>query len=433
MKNVDKNYNLIVIGGGASGIMTAATAAKNGASVLIIEKNNTLGKKLKITGGGRCNITNANYNNRSFLENFGYSGKFLFSPFSKFSVKDTFSFFEKRDLPLVIESRKRVFPKTQKALDVLKVFERDLKKYKVDIIFNTQVVKLNRDGEKISSIRTKSGKIYSADFFAMATGGVSAPKTGSTGEGFVYLSKIGHTIKKPNPNVVPVTTDNSFLHKISGTSWSFMKISFIQNGKTAFSKTGKILFTHFGFSGPLILNSSYEIKNLLKNGSVVASIDLFPDTEFPALEKKIQNHFDKNSKKNLKNSLVEFLPKRVAWAILDIIFNKIKIDISEKKVSEITKDERKILVHQMKNLNSDITGTLGMDKSVISDGGVILEEVDFSNSTSKLFPNLYLLGDILNINRPSGGYSLQLCWTLGNVAGKDVAEKVKILNKIEEI
>jgi predicted Rossmann fold flavoprotein len=218
MQNVNKKYDLIVIGGGASGMMTAVTAAKNGASVAILEKNRELGKKLKITGGGRCNITNANYDNRSFLENFGDSGKFLFSPFSKFSVKNTFTFFEKRGLPLVIESRKRVFPKTQRAYDVFKVFENDLKKYKVDVIFGTQVVKLNREGENISSVRTKNGKIYSADFFAMATGGVSAPKTGSTGEGFVYLSKIGHTIKKPNPNVVPLTSDNSFLHKISGTS-----------------------------------------------------------------------------------------------------------------------------------------------------------------------------------------------------------------------
>ena len=216
MKNVNKKYDLIVIGGGASGMMMASTAAKEGLKVAILEKNFELGKKLKITGGGRCNITNADYNNRSFLENFGDSGKFLFSPFSKFSVTNTFSFFEKRGLPLVIEARKRVFPKTQKASDVSKIFENDLKKYKVDIFFGTQVVKLNRDRNIISSVRTKKGQTYSADFFAMATGGLSAPKTGSTGEGFIYLSKIGHTIKKPNPNVVPVTTNNSFLHKISG-------------------------------------------------------------------------------------------------------------------------------------------------------------------------------------------------------------------------
>jgi len=433
MKKVDKNkyYDLVVIGGGASGLMMAVTAAKDGAKVAIIEKNSELGKKLKITGGGRCNITNAEYDNRKFLSNFGDSSKYLYSPFSKFSVKNTFSFFEKRGLPLVIEARKRVFPKSQKAKDVFEVFKKDIKKYNIDIFFNSQVVKLNREYERISSVRTKNGQVFYGDFFAMATGGVSAPKTGSTGEGFNFLAKIGHTIKKPSPDIVPITTDNLFLHKISGTTLSFMKISFIQNNKTAFSKTGKILFTHFGFSGPLILNSAREIKKLLSNGPVIASIDIFPDTNFPELEKKLQKHFDKNPKKDLKNSFADFLPKKLSNAILEIIKNKTKKDFSDKKVSEITKEERKILVTELKNLKSNITGTLGMDKAVLADGGLELKEVDFSNMTSKLFPNLYVLGDVLNINRPSGGYSLQLCWTLSYVAAKDLIDKIKIIKEFE--
>ncbi len=429
-ENTENKYDLVVVGGGPSGMMMAITAAKGGARVLILEKNSSLGKKLRITGGGRCNITNAEWDNKKFLENFPKSKKFLYSPFSKFSATDTFSFFEKAGLQLVIEARKRAFPKSQKAADVFLTLEKLLKKHKVDILPNSEVVLIKRSHkdfsdseiETIAYVKLKNGREIFAKNFAIATGGMAAPKTGSTGDGFKFLKKLGHTIENPDPNIVPLTTDSHILQKISGTSWTFCKISFIQNGKTSFSKTGKILFTHFGLSAPTILNSSHEVKQLLKKGSVTASIDLFPDTEEPDMDRKIWRLFEKNQNKQLKNVLPELLQNKLSTAILEYFPDSLAL----KKINDISKEERKSLVKKIKNLDMQITGSLGMDKAVIADGGIPLEEVDFSNMTSKKYSNLYILGDILNINRPSGGYSLQMCWTTGNVAGKDIIEKINL-------
>jgi len=414
-----KEYDLIVIGGGPSGMIMAGRAGELGASVLVLEKNKNLGKKLKITGGGRCNITNAEFDIREFLKNFPESKEFLFSPFSKFSAKDTFAFFESKKLPLVIEARKRAFPESQKAEDVFKVLEKYIRSNKGEIKTDTQVVKINKNGDKIISVETKRGEKFFAKNFAIATGGVAAPTTGSTGDGFKWLKKLGHSIKNPNPNIVPLTTNDKWIHRLSGVTLSFMTIRFYQEGKSKLKKTGKILFTHFGVSGPLILNSAFEVKKLLDKGKVVASIDMFPDTEENALDKRVLKLFEKNPNKELKNILPELLQKNLSKEILNLP----DIKLTERKANSLSKDERRKFVKKLKNLQFEITGTLGMDKAVIADGGIILEEVNFKNMTSKNFSNLYLLGDILNINRPSGGFSLQLCWTTGWVAGSDVVEK----------
>ncbi|HEC30662.1 MAG TPA: aminoacetone oxidase family FAD-binding enzyme, partial [Candidatus Yonathbacteria bacterium] len=237
--------------------------------------------------------------------------------------------------------------------------------------------------------------------------------------GFNMLEKLGHTISQPNPSIVPLTTDEEWVHSLAGSTLSFMTIRFIQNGKVKVKKTGKILFTHFGISGPLILNSAHEVKKMLASGDVTASIDMFPDTEENELERRILNLFDKNKNKLTKNVLPEILPSSFTETILTLP----DINLSEREVNSITKAQRKKLVKKIKNLTFEITGTLGFDKAVVADGGVILKEVNFKNMTSKLYPNLYLLGDILNINRPSGGFSLQLCWTTGWVAGSDMGEK----------
>lgn len=295
-QKAEKQYDLVIIGGGSSGLMMAAVASKNGAKVLVIEKNSALGKKLKITGGGRCNITNNQLDNKKFLESFPEAKKFLYSPFSKFSVKDTFTFFEKSGLPLVTESRNRVFPKSHKAMDVFLTLEKIMRKHKVEILTNSEVVLVKQahsdfnnpnTPNTISSVKLKNGREIFAKNFAIATGGMAAPETGSDGDGFKFLKKLDHSVHSPDPNIVPLTTDSHILQKISGTSWSFCKIRFIQNKKTAFSKVGKVLFTHFGLSAPLILNSSFEAKQLLKKGPLYASIDLFPDTEEPDLDRKL--------------------------------------------------------------------------------------------------------------------------------------------------
>jgi len=409
-----KKYDLIVIGGGASGMMAAGVAASNGKKVLILEKNPTLGNKLKITGGGRCNITNATFDTRKFLSKFGKESKFLHSAFTQFGVKETFDFFESRNLPLIIEDGNRAFPKTQKAADVFKVMQKFISNENIEILKSSSVIKINADKEKrrIISVKTIRGS-YIADNYLIATGGSSHPETGSTGDGFKWLRDIGHTTKKPTPNVVPLKVAEKWVRDLSGTSLSFMKITFYVNGKKAFSERGKILFTHFGVSGPLILNLSHKVADLLYEGTVTAKIDCYPDTDIGSLEKSILKVFDKNKNKSFKNVVKDISPLGLSNTLIGFHVVPNVLD----KVHSISKENRKEIVSLLKALPMTIIDLMGMDKAVVSDGGVSMTEVDTKKMKSKLFDNLYLTGDILNINRPSGGYSLQLCWTTGYVAG----------------
>lgn len=401
MKRENSVWDLIVIGGGPSGMMMAGTAANNGKKVLLIEKNEELGRKLSWTGGGRCNITNAQFDVKKFLENFPQSKEFLYSPFSKFSAKDTFEFFEKRGLSLVVEARNRAFPKSQKASDVVKTMVKFVKQSGAHIKLASPVIKMKKQSNGHFLVETPNAK-FLCNNLAVATGGVASPESGSTGDGFKFLKKMGHTISEPNPNIVPLTTNESWVHKLSGLSLSFMKIRFIQDEKIKIKKLGKILFTHFGISGPLILNSAFEVKKLLEKGRVYASVDCFPDTDEKDLDKRILNLFDKNKNKKIKNVLPEILPEALSSEILGMK----DLDLSEEAVNNINKDQRKALVKRIKDLRFEITGTLGFDKAVIADGGVIPEEIDFKNFSSRLHDNLYILGDVISINRPSGGFSL---------------------------
>jgi len=414
-KKQQEKYDLIVVGSGPSGMMAAGTAAKNGKKVLILEKNSELGKKLKITGGKRCNITNATFNTREFLSKFGDAEGFLYSPFSQFGVQDTFNFFESRKLPLVTESRNRVFPKTQRAFDVFKVMNEYINNKNIRIEKSNPVLKINADTKegKIISVKTKNGT-YSAENYLIATGGTSHPETGSTGDAFKWLKDIGHTIKKPTPSIVPLKIADKWVKDLSGTSLSFMKITFYINGKKAFSETGKILFTHFGISGPLILNLSHKVADLLHEGTVTAKIDCYPDTDIGSLEKNILNIFDKNKNKSFKNVVKEITPIGLSNALIEF---HIIPDIRD-KIHSISKEHRKQIVQLLKAMPMTVEDLMGMNRAVISDGGVPLSEIDTKTMKSKLFNNLYLAGDILHVNRPTGGYSLQLCWTTGYVAGQ---------------
>ena len=285
LKN-NKIWDVIVMGGGASGMMAASVASSRSLSVLLIEKNKNLGEKLKITGGGRCNITNNEPDIHKLLKIYGEGAPYLYTPFSIFGVKDTFKYFESRGLPLVIEARNRVFPATQKAIDVYNVFHKEMIKNNVIIKSNCLIKKINKDNNIITSVLTNQGELF-AKSFVLATGGMSHPETGSTGDGFSFLKDLGHNVSDPTPDVVPIQIRENWVKNLAGVSLSFMKISFYLNGKKQFSKTGKILFTHFGLSGPLILNSSKEIKALLDKGAVKAFIDLYPDTTIGDLEKRI--------------------------------------------------------------------------------------------------------------------------------------------------
>ena len=411
-------YDVIVIGGGASGLMAAGRAVEKGARVLLLEKNNKLGEKLKITGGGRCNITNAEYDVRELLKHYGDASKFLFSVFEKFGVNDTFDFFESRGLPLVIEERKRAFPATHKALDVYNLLEKYVKEGGVEIKTNSPVTKINKEGNMIKSVSCGNQE-YFAKKFIFATGGASHQETGSTGDGFNWLRNLGHTVVAPTPSIVPLAVADEWVKKLAGVTLEDMKIVFYVDGVKNFSKKGRLLFTHFGLSGPLILNSASAVADLLPAGEVTAVIDLFPSQDLGAFDKHIVGIFDKNKNKILKNVLGEIVPAGMAKGI-EFLIGLINLIDLNKQVNDVRVEERKKLVHLLKALPVTITGLMGDDRAVVSDGGVSLEEIDMRTMKSKVIENLYITGDLLHINRPSGGYSLQLCWTTGYVAGGEV-------------
>jgi predicted Rossmann fold flavoprotein len=411
--SMKKVYDVIVIGGGAAGMMAAGRAAQRGLSVLLIEKNSVLGKKLSISGGGRCNITNAEFDIQALLTHYGNAKPFLHSPFSQFSPKDTFSFFEKRGLPLVIEDRKRAFPETHKASDVAKVMEQYVRASGVEVILNTAVKSLEMSQNSISGVYTDKG-VFTANTFILASGGRSHPETGSTGEGFGWLYNVGHTTHASNPNLVPLIVSEKWVEKIAGTVLSDARVTF-GSGGTKIVKNGNVLVTHFGLSGPTILNSAYEVQQLLKNGAVPAKIDLFPKEDVGALRSRFQKLSEEHGNKTLSNALREWFSAGVVEAILATHGN-----VGIEKMHSLNKDTRHSIVDRTKGIEFTVTGVKGFDWAVVSDGGVDLAEIDTRTMRSRVHKNLYIIGDMLHVNRPSGGYSLQLCWTTGWVAGNSV-------------
>jgi predicted Rossmann fold flavoprotein len=410
-----KEYDVIVVGGGASGMMAAGSAGARGKRVLLLEKNETIGKKLSITGGGRCNVTNAEEDVNLFLKKYGDGADFLYSPFSQFGVKDTFAFFESRKLPLVVQARKRAFPHTERAADVTRMFTRFVVDNKVEIKPDCEVWKIQNAGERITGVKTSLGT-FVAESYIIATGGNSHPETGSSGDGFKWLKDLGHEVKKPSPTIVPLKAQEEWVKVLAGVSLSFMKITFFVEGKKAFSEVGKVLFTHFGLSGPLILNAATKVGDLLEEGSVTARIDAYPDTDLGSLDKQIVKVFNANKNKTLKTVFRDITPAGTAKGIQLLLPD---IDF-ETKVHSVSKEDRKKIIHLLKALPVTITSLMGYDRAVIADGGVELTEIDMRTMRSKRFENLYITGDLLHINRPSGGYSLQLCWTTGFVAGNAV-------------
>jgi len=415
MKLHHELFDVIVVGGGASGMMAAGQAAQRGKKVLLLEKNRRLGEKLLITGGGRCNITNEEYDVPAFLSHYGDSADFLYSPFHQFGVLNTFVFFESLGILLVVQARNRVFPKTERAVDVCNALAENMQKHGVIIKTNCIVKKVNQNGREIVNVETNQG-VLSAKSFIFSTGGVSHPETGSTGDGFKWLRALGHSVKDPTPTIVPLSVADEWVKALSGVSLSFMKITIFLEGKKQFAKIGKVLFTHFGLSGPLILNIAGGVGDLLEDGVVTAAIDTYPDTNLGDMDKKVVNLFNLMKNSDLKTAFKELAPEGTAGALQGVLP---QIDFN-KKVHSVTRDERKLIVNTLKALPVTITGLMGNDMAVSADGGVELSEVDTRTMRSKLIDNLYITGDLLHINKPSGGYSLQLCWTTGFVAGNAV-------------
>lgn len=416
--NSDKQpeiWDVVVIGGGPSGMMSAIRASERGARVLLIEKNESLGKKLLITGGGRCNVTNAELDNRKLLSKFKDSDKYLFSSFSKWSVKNTLEFFNQRNMPTKIEANQRVFPVSNSARSVWDVLVNDLKKNNVSIISNTEVKGFIKKENKIIGIKTKNKGEIKAKNFILATGGKSRPETGSTGDGFLWLKELGHKVIEQDAVLVPVVIKDDWVKRLQGVVIDDVKITLFQNDEKQSSNKGKVLFTHFGLSGPSILNMSRDISELLKYGEVKISLDVLPSLDHGMLNEKLQNIFKENNNKKFKNALTELFKPSFSEAISNLSGIG-----SDTLCNGITREQRLNLIQLLKNITMEVSGLLGVEKAIVTSGGADLNEIDFRTMKSKLYDNLFLVGDILNIDRPSGGYSLQLCWTTGFVAGDSV-------------
>jgi predicted Rossmann fold flavoprotein len=408
-------WDVIVIGGGPSGMMAAGRAAERGLSVLLLEKNDTLGKKLLITGGGRCNVTNAEFDDHALLAKFKDDGKYLFSAFSKWSVQESLDFFHLRNMPTKIENEKRVFPVSDKAQSVWDVLVEYIKEGGVEVRSNAVVTKIDPES---GTVRVNEVDLHGKSI-VLATGGKSRPETGSTGDGFVWLKNIGHTVIEPQAVLVPVALKDEWVKRLQGATLQDIRLTLYQNNvkqeSSAGKKNGKLLFTHFGISGPTVLNMSQDIGELLKYGDVVISLDLLPDQGHDRINTMLMELFAKENKKKLKNALGTIILSTMSGIVMELA--GIDTDTTN---SNITREQRIKLIQVLKNVPMNVKGLLGTDKAIVTSGGVKLDEVDFKTMQSRLFPNLYLVGDVLNVDRPSGGYSLQLCWTTGFVAGENV-------------
>ncbi len=411
----EETWDVAVIGGGPAGMMAAGRAAERGAKVILIEKNHSLGKKLLITGGGRCNVTNAEPDTRKLLSKFRESGGFLFSAFSQWNVSETLDFFHSRGMETKVEAEQRVFPLSNKAESVWEVMTSYVNHPNITILGNSPVSELIHEAGRVKGVRLRNKKEVFAHSIILATGGISHPETGSTGDGFAWLSKLGHEVVKPTSALVPIAVREDWVGRVAGLALPQAKITILQNDVKQEISKGKVLFTHVGLSGPAILNLSGSVGELLKYGEVVISLDLLPTFDYSTLNNKLQEIFKEQDKRKFKNCLTALLPASLAPVVVSL--SGINPD---KQCNAVTREERVRLTKLLKHLNLSVSGLLGEDKAVTTSGGVSLSEVDFKTMSSKLFPNLYLVGDILNINRPSGGYSLQLCWTTGFVAGNSV-------------
>lgn len=407
-----KEYDVIVVGAGPAGMMAAGTAASRGRRVLLLEKNRRLGEKLRITGGGRCNITNSEPHLSALLKRYGQAEKALYSSFDVFGVPDTFEFFTRRGLPLKIEAENRVFPECESAPEVERVMEEYCLQSGVTVMSESPVERIIAAAGQVTGV-VMAGQIYQAQSVILATGGLSHKETGSTGDGFGWLRDLGHDIAEPTPSIVPISVKEEWVKKLSGTSLEMMKISFWVNGKRSLAKTGRLLFTHFGLSGPLILNSAKRISELLHEGKVIGKIDLFPSQDFAELEREMLRLFEENKNKSLRAVMKMILPEGMMATIIAML----DAELVERRVHSVTKEERKAIIHLLKALPFTVQGLMGYDRAVVADGGVKISEVDMRTMRSKKYANLYITGDLLHVERPSGGFSLQLCWTSGYVAG----------------
>ena len=411
---------VIVIGGGPAGIISAISSARNGDNVILIEKNNSLGKKLLITGKGRCNITSS-IDISDFIKNVPGNGKFLYSAFQNFTNIDIIKLIEENGIKVKEERGNRIFPVTDNAKDVLMCFEKELRKYKnIEIRLNTKVKEIFEENKEVRGILLESGEKLLASKVIIATGGKSYPLTGSTGDGYKMASKLGHTVEKIRGSLVPLTADKILCQSMQGLSLKNVKIQIkdLEKNKKIYEDFGEMLFTHFGISGPTILSSSAhllrykEIDRLLKENKIKLIIDLKPALSEEELDKRIRRDFEEFINKEFKNSLEKLLPKKMIESVINLSgINPIK------KVNEITKEERKNLVNLIKNFEVSIDGFRPVEEAIVTAGGISVKEINPKTMESKLVKGLYFAGEVIDVDAYTGGFNLQIAYSTGYTAG----------------
>ncbi|MFA6252008.1 MAG: NAD(P)/FAD-dependent oxidoreductase [Candidatus Paceibacterota bacterium] len=409
MISKSKEYDCIVIGGGPAGMMAAIRAKKRGKRVLLIEKNKELGKKLLLTGDGRCNLSHSGKNNKELAMNFGKKGDFLLSPFSVFGTKETFDFFEKEGLVLDVENDGRVFPKSNKAKDVLQVFKKLLEG--VDVLHGRSVKSFNVRSKAIKSILLDNEEKMEAKSYVLCAGGKSFSFTGSDGSGFFLAERVGHTIIPTVPGLVPMRIKQAWVKKLMGITVKDAVIIFYVDGKRMIKDRGSILFTHFGITGPMVLNASNELGKYIGK-KIEIKIDLFPDKSIDDLKKDIFTLINENRNKSIKNIINIYFSEKLLLEILKLC----EID-PDKKGRDIKKEEIFRICAFAKKMELVFGGLEGFDVSMATNGGVSLNEIDSKTMRSKLIDNLYFAGEIIDLIGRTGGYNLQMCWTTGYVAG----------------
>lgn len=410
-----KNYDIIVIGGGPAGIFAAGFAALQGVKVLLLEKNRRCGAKLLMTGKGRCNVTNAEEDPRKFSAVFGHNGKALLTALYAFGVAETINFFEQRGLPLKIERGGRVFPEQGKASEVQKILDRFVTDSGVALKTSCAVRKLHREEGLLTSVETSAGE-FSAGRFIIATGGLSYPATGCTGDGYRWAEHTGHALITPQPALVPVFLAENWTREVGDFNLKNVQIAVQQNGKVIAERFGEAFFTGGGIGGPIILDMSAEIRNALKQGAVELLLDLKPAVTEALFDQRLQRELAAHSNKGFRNSLGNLLPKDM----IPLFIRLSGID-PETKCHSITKVERIKLLSLFKKLVLTVTGVEGFKKAIITSGGVSLKDIDMRTMRSKKVANLYFAGEIIDLDGPTGGYNLQVCWSTGYLAGISAA------------
>ena len=411
--------HVIVVGGGAAGMFAAIAAAKNGHQVTLYEKNEKLGKKIFITGKGRCNITNA-ADMEELFDAVVTNSKFLYSSFYGYTNQNVIDFFEDAGVPVKIERGNRVFPISDHSSDVIRALEREMKKVGVKVCLNTEVKSVEAEKGKFNKVVLKDTTTQTADACIVATGGLSYRSTGSTGDGFRFAENVGHKVTQCFPSLVPMVTKEPWICELQGLSLRNVEAKILDGKKELYKDFGEMLFTHFGVSGPLIISaSSYVGKKFMdKNGKkkeLTLEIDLKPALTEEQLDQRVLRDFEENHNRQFKNAITKLFPTKLIPVMLELG----GID-PEKKVNSIEKEERKQFVHLIKHFRMTLTGLRDYPEAIITKGGVNVKEIDPGTMESKLVKGLYFAGEVLDLDALTGGFNLQIAWSTGYAAGNAI-------------